>query len=80
MVRFGNSYNEIVIYFFGFVNLEKVIVEVIMIVVKLFLFVKNIDIGKIRFIVLDGCNIMSGEYKGIIFFKSILNLLILNDK
>lgn len=80
MARFGNSHNEIATHFLGFVNLEKATAEAIMTAVKLFLLAKNIDIGKIRFIALDGCNTMSGEHKGTTFFKSTLNLLILNDK
>lgn len=65
MARFGNSHNEIATHFLGFVNLEKATAEAIMTAVKLFLLAKNIDIGKIRFIALDGCNTMSGEHKGL---------------
>lgn len=65
MASFGNSDGDIATQFLGFVNLTKGTAEAIMEAIKLFLLAKEIDIAKIRFIALDGCNTMSGEHKGI---------------
>ncbi|XP_061179464.1 uncharacterized protein LOC133188092 [Saccostrea echinata] len=65
MARYGNSDGEIATHFLGFVNLTKGTAEAIMEAIKSFLLAKNIDMAKIRFIALDGCNTMSGEHKGL---------------
>lgn len=62
MARFGNSDCDIATHFSGFVNLTKDKAEAIMEAIRLFLLAKHIDIAKIRFIALAGCNIMSGEH------------------
>ena len=65
MARFSRSDNTISTHFLGFVNLDKGTSEAVMEALKSFLLAKGIEIGKVRFVALDGCNTMSGEHKGL---------------